>query len=86
MCLIFSVFQNVKQWKDHGSEEKKVRYLQTNILCRMLNDQLNASGADPNPDPYSSDAYVFGSPGSGSRSISQRGFDPDPDPSLTKQK
>ena len=42
------------------------------------------SVADPNPDPP--DPRVFGPPGSGSGSISQRYPDPGLDPSIIKQK
>jgi hypothetical protein len=38
-----------------------------------------------NPDP-DADPYGFGPPRSGSGSLSQRGTDPNPDPSIIKQK
>jgi hypothetical protein len=55
----------------------------------MLHDQLKGSGADPNPDQYlyPSDAYgiVLGLLDPDLDPL-VRGFDPDPDPSVTKQK
>jgi hypothetical protein len=44
-----------------------------------LEGELLTSVADPDP-------HIFGSPGSGSPDPLVRGMDPDPDPSIIKQK
>jgi hypothetical protein len=47
---------------------------------------LTGSVADPNQYPDPPDPRVFGPPGSGSGDPLVRGMDPDPDPSINKQK
>jgi hypothetical protein len=56
-------------------------YAQTNFQEDFF-VKLLSSVADPDPDPP--DPHVFGPPGSGF--TSQRGMDPDPDPSIIMHK
>jgi hypothetical protein len=73
--------------RNHPLLTKGVSHKQIHIMGEGLIKYGSWHGvADPDPDPP--DPRVFGPPGSGSGFISQlvRGIDPDPDPSIIKQK